>query len=133
MLIIMRLMGIDFGTKRVGIALSDEMGGMAFPHSVVPNDEKLLGVVEKLIEKERVGQIVVGHSVDKEGNPNRVQEAIEAFMLDLTLACGVPIELEKERYTTQEAMRLQGKTKLTDASAAALILDSFLQRKRANG
>ncbi len=125
----MRIMGIDFGTKNVGIALTDEKGVMAFPHSVVPNDKKLQASIEKLIEKEKVGQVVIGHSVDKEGNPNKIQEAIEAFMLDLTLSCGVPVELEKERYTTQEAMRIQGKTKLTDASAAALILDSYLTRK----
>jgi putative Holliday junction resolvase len=121
-------MGIDFGTKKVGIALTDERGTMAFPHSVIPNDEDLQKNIEALITKEGVEQVVIGHSIDKEGRPNKVQEAIEAFMLDLTLSCGVPIELEKERFTTQEALRIQGKTKLTDASAAALILDSYLMR-----
>lgn len=126
----MRILGIDYGTKKVGLALTDEKGVMAFPHSVVPNDEKLQATIEKIIEKEKVEQVVIGHSVDKEGNPNKVQEAIDAFMLDLTLSIGVPIELEKERYTTQEAMRIQGKTKHTDASAAALILDSFITRNQ---
>ncbi len=122
-------MGIDYGTKKVGIALSDEKGTMAFPHSVIPNDAKLLSSIEKVIEREKVSEIVIGHSIDKEGKPNKVQEAIESFMLDITLSIGIPVHLETERFTTQEAMRIQGKTKLTDASAAALILDSYLMRK----
>ncbi len=126
----MRYMGIDYGTKKVGIALSDEKGKMAFPHAVVPNDAKLLPSIEKMIEKEHVGEIVIGHSIDKEGKPNKVQEAIESFMLDLTLSIGIPVHLQTERFTTQEALRIQGKTKLTDASAAALILDSYLQRTK---
>jgi len=126
----MRLLGIDYGSKKVGLALSDERGVMAFPHSVLPNDEKLLLAIESLVQKEGVGKIVIGHSVNKEGNPNKIQQAIEACILDLTLSLGIPIELERELYTTQEAMRIQGKTMMTDASAAALILNSFIQRQK---
>lgn len=126
----MRLLGIDFGSKKVGLALSDERGVMAFPHSVVPNDEKLLSIIEALAQKEKVAKIVIGRSLNKEGNPNKIQEAIEACMLDLTLSLGIPIELEPEQYTTQEAMRIQGKNTMTDASAAALILNSYIMRQQ---
>lgn len=126
MLTSMRMLGIDFGSKKVGLALSDEAGRMAFPHSVIPNDSSLLSTIESLIGKEHVEKVIIGHSLDKEGKANAIQEGIDAFMLDLTLATGVPIELVRETYTTQEAMRIQGKTALTDASAAALILDSFI-------
>lgn len=126
----MRLLGIDFGSKKVGLALSDERGVMAFPHSVVPNDEKLIPTIEALALKEHVTKIVIGRSLNKEGNPNKIQEAIEACMLDLTLALGVPIELEPEQYTTQEALRIQGKSAMTDASAAALILNSYIMRQQ---
>jgi putative Holliday junction resolvase len=126
----MRLLGIDFGSKRVGLALSDEQGVMAFPHSVIPNDEKLLKTIESVVQKEGVMKIVIGHSVNKEGNPNTVQKAVEACMLDLTLSLGIPIELEPEQYTTQEAQRIQGKNSMTDASAAALILNSYLMRNK---
>jgi RNase H-fold protein (predicted Holliday junction resolvase) len=47
-------------------------------------------------------------------------------MLDLTLNLGLPIELEPEQYTTQEAIRLQGRNEMTDASAASVILNSYL-------
>jgi putative Holliday junction resolvase len=126
----MRLLGIDFGSKKVGLALSDERGVMAFPHSVVPNDEKLLKTIETLVGKEGVTKIVIGHSVNREGGPNKIQGAIEACMLDLTLSLGIPIELEPEQYTTQEAERIQGKSSMTDASAASLILNSYLMRNK---
>ena len=124
----MRMMGIDFGSKKVGIVLSDEGGSMAFPHSVVPNDSKLLALVTALITEKRVGEVVIGHSLDKEGNANQIHTAVEAFMLDLTLQLGIPVHLEPEQYSTQQALRIQGKTTMTDAAAAAIILDSFLTK-----
>lgn len=126
----MRLMGIDYGTKKVGIAFTDEGGTMAFPHAVVPNTPNLLDVITGLINEKRVGAVVIGHSLDKEGKPNAVHAAVEALMLDLTLATGLPIHLEPEQYSTQAAIQLQGRNANTDASAAALILDGYLTRKK---
>ncbi len=126
----MRLMGIDYGTKKVGIAFTDEGGAMAFPHAVVPNTPKLLDVITDLITEKRVGAVVIGHSLDKEGKPNAVHAAVEALMLDLTLATGLPIHLEPEQYSTQAAIQLQGRNANTDASAAALILDGYLTRRK---
>ncbi len=126
----MRLMGIDYGTKKVGIAFTDEGGHMAFPHAVVPNTPKLLDVIVGLIQEKKVGAVVIGHSLDKEGKPNSVHAAVEGLMLDLTLACGIPVHLEPEQFTTQAAIQIQGRTKDTDASAAALILDGYLTRQK---
>ena len=123
-------MGIDYGTKKVGIAFTDESGSMAFPHAVVPNTPKLLDVIIGLIDEKRVEEIVIGHSLDKEGKPNKVHEAVEALMLDLTLQCGVPVHLQPEQYTTQAAIQLQGRNAQTDASAAALILDAYLTKRK---
>lgn len=126
----MRLMGIDYGTKKLGIAFTDEGGQMAFPHSVIPNTPKLLDVILGFIAEKKVSEIVIGHSLDKSGKPNAVHVAVEALMLDLTLATGLPIRLEPEQYSTQAAIQLQGKNAQTDASAAALILDGYLTRKK---
>jgi putative holliday junction resolvase len=126
----MRLLGIDFGSKKLGLALTDPSGSMAFPHSVIPNDEKLLSTIEALVQKEEVGEIVIGHSLNKEGNPNKVHEAVEAFMLDLTLSIGIPVHLEPEQYSTQEAIRIQGRNAQTDAAAATIILNSFITRPK---
>jgi putative holliday junction resolvase len=126
----MRMLGIDYGTKRVGLALTDDKGMMAFPHSVVPNDSMLIKTIEALVKKEKVETIIIGHSLDREGNPNKVHAAVEELMLDLTLAVGVPIELQSEQYSTQEAKRIQGKTDKIDASAATIILNSYLVKTK---
>ncbi len=123
-------MGIDYGTKRVGIALSDDKGMMGFPHVVLPNDAKLQKHIEAIITKEHVGTVVIGHSLGRDGKPNKVHEAVEGLMLDLTLSLGIPVELEPEQYTTQEAIRFQGRTDMTDAAAASIILNSYLSRKK---
>jgi putative holliday junction resolvase len=125
----MRIMGIDYGTKRVGIALTDDKGMMAFPYGVLENTTSLQKDIEKIIATERVEKIVIGHSIDRNGVPNKIHDAVEALMLDLTLSLGIPIELEPEQYSTQEAMRYEGKKNaLTDASAASIILNSYIMR-----
>jgi putative Holliday junction resolvase len=126
----MRKLGIDYGTKKIGLALTDESGSMAFPHSVIPTNHDVMKVLVNLISKEKVGEIVIGHSLDRNGKPNAVHAGVESLMLDLTLETGLPVHLQPEQYTTQAAIQLQGKTAMTDAAAAALILDSFITQKK---
>ncbi len=130
MLFCMRLMGIDYGTKRVGIALSDDKGLMAFPHTVLPNDASLMKKIEEIALREKVGQIVIGHSLDRKGGTNAVHDLVMDLVQDLTLQLGLPIELEPEQYTTQEAIRFQGRTDMTDAAAASIILNSYITRTK---
>ncbi len=125
-------MGIDYGTKRVGVALTDESGEMAFPRTVLPTDDALAKTLEKMVADEGVEIIVVGHSQSLDGKDNAVQSAVAALIGDLTLRTGLPIHLEPEQYTTQAALRLQGRNEMTDASAAALILESFLAKHKKN-
>jgi putative Holliday junction resolvase len=126
----MRKMGIDYGSKRVGIALTDEGGNMAFPHGVLQNNENLLEDIVRIIEEKQVGEIVIGHSLDKEGKPNAIQERINELITDLTLEVGLPVHLQPEMFSTQEAIRFQGRTKDTDASAATIILNSFITKNK---
>lgn len=125
-----RLMGIDFGKKRVGVALTDEVGMMAFPHKVFPNDEQLLKNLSAVISEKGVNEIVIGHSLDREGQPNVIHGEVESLITDLTLETGLPIHLEPEQYTTQAALRIQGRNAMTDAAAATLILDNFIVRNK---
>ena len=129
---VMRHLGIDYGSKRVGIAVSDATGSIAFPKTVLVNNEQLLTEIDELIDAYAVGAIVVGHSLDTKSNPNKVQSEIDELVADLTLQFGLPVHLEPEQFTTQQALRIQGRNSQTDASAAALILDGFLKRQRFN-
>ena len=120
----------DYGTKKVGLALSDDQGLMAFPHEVWPNNNEFLKKLVALIEEKGVDEIVIGHSLGRDGEPNKVHTAVESLITDITLETGLPVHLEPEQYTTQEAIRFQGRKADTDASAAAIILNSFITRKK---
>lgn len=123
-------MGIDFGSKKVGLAFTDESGAMAFPHGVIPNDAKLFPTIIKLINEKKVEEVVIGHSLDKAGKANKIHSSVEELIGDLTLEFGIPIHLEPEHYSTQQAIRIQGKNAQTDAAAAAIILDSYITRRK---
>jgi len=123
-------MGIDYGSQRVGVALSDESGQMAFPHTVLKNSAALLSELAAIIAEKQVKEIVIGHSLDKNQTPNKIHQAVEGLIMDLTLATGLPIHLEAEQFTTQAALHIQGRTEKTDASAAALILDGFITKQK---
>jgi len=126
----MRKMGIDYGSKRVGVAFTDDAGLMAFPHSVLKNDGDLLKMLLKLIEEKGVDEVVIGLSLGRDGLPNEIHNRVTELVTDLTLQVGLPVHLEPEQYTTQEAVRFQGRNDKTDASAAAIILNSFITRSK---
>jgi len=123
-------MGIDYGSKRVGVAFTDDKGMMAFPHDTLLNDKNLLDNLVALIEEKKVGEIVIGFSLGRDGKPNEIQNRIEELVTDLTLQVGLPVHLEPEQYTTQEAIRFQGRNEKTDAAAASIILNSFITRAK---
>jgi len=125
----MRYLGIDFGTKRVGLAQSDETGKFALPLLVLPNNKKLLAAIATICRNKNIGTIVIGESKNFAGEDNPLQEKINRFKTELEQATNLPVELEPEFFTSAEAARLQGKNAKLDASAAALILKSFLDKK----
>ena len=125
----MRLLGIDYGSKRVGIALSDELQQFAFPNTVLPNDKKLMREIEKIALQNEVEKIVIGDSKDYNGQPNEIMKKVVPFVEELRLALRLPVEMELEFMTSAEAVHLQGKNDSLDASAAALILKSFIEKK----
>ncbi len=129
MLSLMRRMGIDYGTKRVGIALTDASGTMAFPHDTLVNDDTLLEQVAALAQEKEVGEVIIGESLTLAGVPNAVQQHIDAFAAALRETLAVPVHLVPEQFSTQAALREQGRTAHTDASAAALILDTYLTKQ----
>lgn len=129
----MRLLGIDFGRKRVGIALSDEEQKIAFPKTVFTNDKKLVGRITNYCKKNAVGGIVLGESKNFKGEDNPVMKDILEFRKNLETATSLPVFMEPEFMTSSEAekMRAEGDdTEMLDASAAAIILQSYLDKKR---
>jgi putative holliday junction resolvase len=124
----MRYLGIDYGTKRVGIAISDEEGTMAFPKAVLPNNKFLMRDIKEMCIGNGVAAVVIGESKDYKGNPNPIFKDAERFGKELGSDLGIPVHFEPELLTSAEAERIQGKTPMLDASAAAIILKSYLDK-----
>lgn len=141
-----RFLGVDYGTKRIGLAVSDENGKIAFPKEILPNDFHTFDRLGTLIEKENISEIVVGESVDFSGKLNALSGRIEVFILELKEKFDLPVHKQKEFLTSVEARRSQNSKKdfnspqshskvkqiksgRVDASAAALILQRYLDRR----
>ncbi len=133
----MRYLGIDYGSKRVGLALSDEGATMGFPHDIIPNTPELLDTLTALIVKENVGAVVVGESKNLHGEDNPIARAAYTLGEELTERTGLPVVFESEVFTSALARRPPHKEQksrspkqpaLVDAQAAALILTSYLSR-----
>lgn len=125
----MKYLGIDYGSKRVGFATSNDEGTMAFPLTVVQNTEDLMIDIIKICLENNIGGIVVGESKNFSQEDNEIMKEIKPFVENLKEKSGLPVHLHPEFLTSQEAERLQGKNDMLDASAAALILKSYLDTK----
>ncbi len=121
-----RLIAIDYGTKRVGIASTDVSGEFALPRGVWPNDKDLIGKILNLIREEGSSLVVIGEPKNLNMGVNPVFKKIQKFKQELE-SNGIKTVFHPELYTTLEARRIQGNTDFTDASAAALILKSYIE------
>jgi putative Holliday junction resolvase len=121
-------MGIDFGTKRIGIAISDSENKFAIPHSVIQNTKNLTEDLNKIICDHEVETIILGESKDFKGIDNKVMPKIRELKEVIENTLGKRVILEPEFLTSHQAQHFQGKTELLDASAAAIILQSYLDR-----
>ena len=134
----MKYLGIDYGTKRIGVAVSDDTGTLAFPLTTVDAGRGALLAIVEIADSEKAEKIVIGESRNYKNEPNDVMEDIERFKKDFAESSGIPVEYELEFMTSAQALR-QGQDKRggggvlgesLDASAAALILQSYLDRNR---
>jgi len=121
-------MGIDYGEKRVGIALSDKKGLMAFPKAVFSNDRYLFGNIKDICQGHEVETVILGESLDLKGARNPIMDNIERFKGFLERELGLEVVYEKEFFTSHQASSY-GENALIDASAAALILQAFLDKE----
>jgi putative Holliday junction resolvase len=127
----MRYLGIDFGEKRVGIAISDEEGKIAFPTAVLINDKELLKNIVDLCMQNAVETVVMGESRNYQGQINEIMWRIEGFRKQLE-TIGYKVIYEPEFMTSVQASQITGENKMLDASAAAIILQSYLDKLNNN-
>ena len=134
-----RIIGIDYGRRRTGVATSDPLGIFATALDTV-DSTKLIDYLKNYAEKETIVHFVVGYPVNMDGRPSEAQADVDAFLKVLNKAFpAVPVTLEDERFTSVLAHRamIEGGMKYKDRRdkssvdkiSAALILQGFLDRR----
>ena len=134
-----RILGVDYGTHRIGLAVSDSEGRIAFPEGTLQRrgERRDLETLCALVKERDVSGIVVGLPLHMDGRRGPEAEAAEKFAAGLGEATGVPVEMLDERWTTVEAERALRETgrkgrkrrEVIDSVAATLLLRTFLERR----
>jgi methionine--tRNA ligase beta chain len=125
-----KYLGIDYGEKRVGVAVSDNEAMVAFPKVVLENDQDLIKKIVEFCIGNEVGAVVIGESKNNKGEDNKINPKIIVFKRDLGNAIKVPIFLEPEFMTSLQVENTFGKTDMLDASAASIILQTYMDKER---
>lgn len=137
------ILGIDYGTKRIGLAFADELG-IAIPLGAIPGVE-LKDCWEKLgdeVKRRKIDQFVLGYPINMDGSVGMRAKEVDVFAEKLKKFFGLPVNRVDERLTSlaaEEALGRKSKTKKTqlsgkvDATAACLILKDFLNDSRGQG
>lgn len=135
-----RIIGIDYGRKRVGLAASDPLGIFASPLETV-HSAKLIEYLKNYSATETIVRFVIGYPVNMNGKPSEAQKDVDAFLPQLRKAFpDVPVELEDERFTSVLAHRamIDGGMKYSDRRnkesvdkiSAAIILQSWMDKRK---
>jgi len=124
----MRVLGVDYGSSRTGLALSDPLGITCGPLGTLTekNDERLLAEIARTAAEHQVQRIVVGLPRPLSGGTNRQTDETLAFKRRLEQAVVVPVVMYDERFTSKLAERGGRRAGARDAAAACYMLQSYL-------
>ncbi len=124
----MKLIGVDFGSKRVGIAVADTQTQMAFPKEVLQRNADFFEVFKKICISEEAQIVVLGESKNFNMEDNHIMKEILKFKKDIEDILHLQVILHPEFMTSLQATHTQGENKMLDASAATIILQSYLDK-----
>jgi len=119
----MKVLAIDYGLKKIGLAVGDTITKMAFPRGTLTVGMDLISRIIALVKKEEVGLIIVGQPLNMQGQATKQTKTTEYFVSKLQELITVPVELLDERLTTKRALGArQSGSRLTDDELAAMYL-----------
>ncbi len=123
----MRILALDHGEARCGVAVSDISGTLATPLGAVPRPDTRRGRAEivRLAREREVERVVVGLPLSLAGHEGPQAERARAFAAGLEAEAGLPVDLQDERLTTRQAERTGGRAD-ADSRAAAILLEAYL-------
>lgn len=133
----MRVLGIDLGSKRIGIATSDRSGTIATPYTVLLRCGSMGGDhrnIAKMVVEEEAEAVIVGLPLNMDGSEGKAAQAARVEAARMATVVGVPVHVHDERLTTVEAdrvlmeqkMNAQARRRVVDKVAAAVMLQSWL-------
>src|SRR5688572_18318437 len=137
-----RVLGLDVGSKTIGVALTDEAGIAAHPHSTIDRKgtDSDVSTIQTLVAEHDIRQIVIGMPFELSGKVGHRAKRVQEFANALRARLGDAVELHEqdERFTTAEAERVlldadvsrQKRKQVIDQNAAALILQAWLDAQR---
>ena len=125
----MRYVGIDYGARRIGVAQSDEGGAMAFPLRTIEyrTRENAIDEIRKICDTE-IGALVVGLPIGLDGKDTDETREMRGFATELAQSIALPIYFENEIFTSRMAYGAGMRGNAIDASSAAIILQSYLDK-----
>ena len=121
----MNILAIDFGTKNIGLAWTDTEIGVVLPFGLVGDINELV----KVIDKEKIGLVVVGLPLGLNGKENKNTERVSKFIRSLKEIISVPIEIFDERFSSKAADKIGGEAS-RDERAAMIILSDYFNSKK---
>jgi putative holliday junction resolvase len=133
-----RLLGLDIGEVRIGVAISDEMGSIASPLAMIPRRGNVVAELQKLIARYAPSRLVVGLPVGLSGREGPQAKATREYAGELAASVGLPIEYYDERLSSSiaeqtlisQGTRREKRKQQIDAMAAAVILQGYLDNQR---
>lgn len=129
----MKLLGIDYGDSKIGLAIADVESGIATPFGVIKNLgwNNALDEIKKVSDRERIEKIVVGVPVNPQALESTQVDKVNKFISKLSVLTGLEVVGQDERFSTQEAQKLIEKGKAHDDDLSAmLILQNYLDSIR---
>lgn len=134
----MKILAIDYGQKRLGIAISDALGITAQPQPWIPHGQKMFDEIRSLIDKNEISEIVIGLPLTLKGTASQMTLEVEEFSKKLSTFIDVPIVLQDERFSTMESEKIliaadvsrEKRKDARDSMVASIILQDYLERKK---
>ncbi|MEW6193756.1 MAG: Holliday junction resolvase RuvX [Bacteroidota bacterium] len=132
-----RILALDYGEKRIGVAITDPLNIFAYPLITLENNSRFLTGLKKIIDEYHVVKIIIGNPVKESGEESKMSKLIYAFKDDISKTYNLPVELIDERYSSEIARQRVIETvvskkkrrdkSLLDKNSAAVILEDYLR------
>lgn len=122
----MKVLGVDYGKKWMGLAISDDERKMAFAYKTLENNPRLFLVLNEIVRKEGIYKIIIGLPLNKQMKPTGQTKEVRQWAEELVKKVEVPIDFENEIFTSKMAVKAGAKNR--HSAAAAILLQSYLDR-----